>query len=369
MINWAHNESKNTISLDDFDIIFDDEKDRYPKDKFKFILKLMEKYELAYSKDGKKITIPHILREDQPDKLPDFPIQESLMLNYKSDQPLPPNTVCRLIVKRYGDIKDTELWRYGVVLKYKKDTIALVYEDDRNVLIKVKGNKKSEYISELRNTMNEIFESYKSENPELQYRLIVNEPVDNNSFKVSEVKSVMLSGKNIASHVANGKDSYYDALTNSNIPLNLTINEYKIDIHTDTIKYLALGGSTQTINKNTFNFSDCNLELQSDINSLIRALNSKKDSDIIGELRDIVSDLKEAETLKSGIEVKKSGLFGRLSNFIEDLSDENSQKHRIINGIRNGIKTAQKIAKGYNSVAQWVGWPQVPSPLLREKAD
>jgi hypothetical protein len=354
VINWAHEKSKSTISLDDFEIIFKDEEKRYPKDKFKFILELMRKYELAYSKGGENISIPHILREDQPDKLPDFPIQESLMLNYEFTQPLPPNTVCRLIVRRHEEIQsDTDVWRYGVVLKYKKDTIALVYEDDRSIVIMVKGNDKSEYISKLRQTMDEIFKSYKSEKPELRYRLIVNEPIENDSFKSSENKQVLVSSEDIISHIVNGKHSYYYSRANLEIPLNKTINIYKIDIHNNTIENLSV--RDQAIIKKTFNFNYCNFRLQSNINSLIRTLDSKKDSDIIEELQGIISDLKKTESLKSKAEVKKSGLLNKLGKFIEDLGDEKSRIHKVINGIKNGAWFLQGIVRIYNHITQWLG--------------
>jgi GTPase SAR1 family protein/uncharacterized DUF497 family protein len=210
VINWAHNksrynQSKSTISIDDFEIIFNDVKELYPKDKINFILKLMERYELAYSKDSENITVPHVLRDDQPDELPDFPIQESLMLKYIFQQPLPPNTVCRLIVRHHDEIEnDSDVWRYGVVLKYKKETIALVYEDDRNIIITVKGKDKSEYISKLRETMNEILRSYKSSKPDLQYRILSNEQ---NEVKPGENEETLLPYGIIKSYV-NKKRSY-----------------------------------------------------------------------------------------------------------------------------------------------------------------
>ena len=63
-------------------------------------------------------------------------------------------------------------------------------------------------------------------------------------------------------------------------------------------------------------------------------------------------------------EVEDSGLLGRLRNFIDDLSDVNSRTYKVIKAVKGGIQTAQRMAKTYNDIAQWVGLPQVPRPFL-----
>ena len=338
VINWAHNNSKPTISLDDFAEIFDDEKERYPKDQFIFILKLMKKYELAFfSKDDSKVTIPHILKEDQPAKLPDFPITESLMIKYVSEQPLPPNTVCRLIVRHHTEIEnDNEVWRYGVVLKHKKNAIALVYEDDRNIIITTKGLHKTEYISNLSGTMDEIFQSYRSKKPELQYRIV----------KVGD-GGIFVPSETVRTHVEMGQQ-YLDPQLKEFVDLTSTAQAYGIVNN----NYIINSNNTTS---NFFNFYDCNINLQGDINSLIRMLDSKNDSDIIDELRDIISDLKDAKAFASPREAKEEGLLGRLGNFIEDLGDENSRTHKVIMGLKQGVKIAHKIFEAYNKISPAIG--------------
>ncbi|MDR3001992.1 MAG: hypothetical protein LBU89_12100 [Fibromonadaceae bacterium] len=355
VINWAHNDSKHTIFFDDFEKIFsDDEKKRYPKDQFNFILELMKKYELAYSKEDSVITIPHLLKEDQPAKLPNFPIEESLMIKYVSEQSLPPNTVCRLIVRRHEEIRnDDEVWRYGVVLKYEKNTIALVCEEGRNIIIKVKGDNKSEYISKLRETMNEILDSYKSQKPELQYRIVeIGENIPQQAIRQSEDDGILLPYETIKTYAEMGQQ-YLHPQSKSFINLEYTAQIFNI---TNNINVNSNNNSNNTItNTNTFNFNDCNINLQGDINSLIRALDSTKDSDIIEGLRNVVSDLEEAETVESPEKVKKNGLLRRLSYFIKDLGDENSRTYKVISGLKNGIDTVKKIIETYNGIAMLAG--------------
>ncbi len=149
------------------------DKERYPEKQHKFLFKLMKHYELAYEAESGELILPHLLKEDCPDELADFPMGESLMLRYKAEQPLPPNTISRFIVRHNQEIKRESnnyvVWRYGVVLDDGSGSLALIQEEDRTVSVSVKGKDKTDYISRLRKSLNDIFESYKSENPELQY--------------------------------------------------------------------------------------------------------------------------------------------------------------------------------------------------------
>jgi hypothetical protein len=270
-INWMHNNSKHAIvALGNYEDIFKDERERFPKDKFEFIFELMKKYELAYSKDNEQIIVPHLLRKDQPEKLPDFSVEDSLMIKYVSEQSLPPNAVCRLIVRHHEENRDDRgIWRYGIVLNYKKDTIALVRGDDRNIVITVKGTYKSEYIAKLRGTMNDILSSYKSDKPNLLYRLIVNEPVE-----------ILLSDDKIKNHIANRRN-YYDDKADKDISLESTANIYNITIHVNEVHMgseiifnqkaeigqLNSASGNATINPNQHNGIDPNR-----LNSLIEKL-------------------------------------------------------------------------------------------------
>ena len=117
------------------------------------------------------------MEEDRPERLPDFPLGESLMLRYRSDHPLPPDTISRFIVRHNREMMKRKtkeegypVWRYGILLEDGGST-ALVREEDRTISVSVKGKDKTAYISRLRKTLDDIFDSYKSTNPELEYRV------------------------------------------------------------------------------------------------------------------------------------------------------------------------------------------------------
>jgi len=338
VINWAHDEKKKSIvSLDDYENIFKDEKGRFPKDKFEYIFSLMEKYELAYSKNDGNIVIPHILKEDQPTDLPDFPIDKSLMIKYVSEQPLPPNTVCRLIVRHHEDIEsDDKVWRYGVVLNGDENATAMVIEDDRTITIQVKGDGKIDYILKLRETMDDILEGYKSDKPKRHSRIVeTGEGIPWKTSRQNNDRNITVPDETIRAYVEMGqrylipeiKELIDLALTAKT--LNLTVNQNVVNI----------------------NFHKCNIKLQGNLNSLIRSLDPQKDSDVVRELTDVVSDLERAENLNSLEEAEKKGFLVKLRRLAEDMGDENSQTHKVVKGVKNGIAIIKEIAKAYNAIS------------------
>ena len=158
IINWVHNQGKHSINICDFSTVFEDEAARYPEDKHPFLFKLMERFELAYETEKKNcLIIPHLLHEDRPKILPDFPVGDSLMLRYKAELPLPPNTISRFIVRHNEEMKkDSEslVWRYGVVLEDGNGSIALVRESKEHMItVSVKGAKRTVYLNNHHNTV------------------------------------------------------------------------------------------------------------------------------------------------------------------------------------------------------------------------
>ncbi|MDR0969070.1 MAG: hypothetical protein LBM67_00850 [Lentimicrobiaceae bacterium] len=361
IINWVHNNNKHSISAEDFSAVFEQDIARYPKDKHSYFFELMKMYELAYEiSEEKSLIIPHLLHEDRPKKLPDFPEDESLMLRYKADQDLPPNTISRFIVRHNKEIKNEYLpWRYGVVLENKNGSIALVREEDRTISVSVQGNDKTAYLSKLRETLNDIFNSYKSKKPELQYKIERRLPAG-----LSEKgKELWLPEEVISNHYVNNR-SYYDAYSNRDIPMQAIVQNFNITVN---VEKLILGGQGNVIDEsihNTFNFNGCNITLQGNLNDLASLLEEQGDKKEADELKKAATILEAAKNYKTPEELKKKGILNRLKQIVEDLGDENSTLYKKVKGVRNGIRIAQAIGKGYNDIAQWCGLPQIPRPFL-----
>ncbi|MCP4153537.1 MAG: hypothetical protein GY757_37765 [bacterium] len=55
----------------------------------------------------------------------------------------------------------------------------------------------------------------------------------------------------------------------------------------------------------------------------------------------------------------------KLFRFLKKLGAEESDYWKLISGAEKGVQYAQKLGKGYNSVAQWLALPQIPGTLLK----
>lgn len=364
IINWVNDKKRYSISLDEFNLVFKstDDKKRYPSDKYRFLFKLMKHCELAYStEDEKCLIIPHLLKEDRPENLPEFALGESLMLRYKSEQPLPSNSISVFIVRHNEQIKQINgedlVWRYGVVLEDGKGSTALVREEDRTISVFVKGKDKTDYISSLRETLNDIFNSYKSEKPELQYRI---ERYGEILEELNALAPIWLPDSKILNHYTDN-EPYYDDKTRQRIPMAHTVNIYNIQSEN-----ALLGGTGHHLMKNVFNFHDCNISLQGNLNDLSRVLTDAGNNEEAKELQGAADALKQLEGCKDPEEAKRSGLPNKVKRVLEDLGDEKSKLHKVVKGVKHGISIGQDIAEGYNGFAQWLGLPQVPRPFLKK---
>ncbi len=153
------------------------------------------------------------------------------------------------------------------------------------------------------------------------------------------------------------KDSvpFYEYITKQKINLSQTVNNY--DIKTEN---LMLGGQANQLiadksTHTTFNFNNCNIGLQGDLNDLAQSLTQAGDEEEAKELQNAAIALEQAENFKNPKEVKKKGIAKRLGRLVEALENKDSKLHKAVKGIKNGINIAQDIAKGYSAISQWVG--------------
>jgi hypothetical protein len=361
MINWADKEKKYGLTLNDFLTVFEGE-NRYPKDQHRFLFDLMKHCELAYEITGQtRLIIPCLLPEDRPEALPDFPVGESLMLEYVAEQILPPDTISRFIVRHHQEIKEWLVWRHGVVLEDGLGSTALVRERGtpsargRIISVCVRGTNRTAYIAKLRNTLDAIFKVYKSKKPELQYKIELYGKMPTGAEKEPPL---WLTESTIVSHHAKHKP-YYDYRTDRDIPMAHTMNVYNINGEN-----IAMG--SQTITNTTFQFYNCNIDLQGHLGDLGQLLKEAGHEEEAKELANAAKVLEEVKRDEDPESVRKKGVVNRLKRLVSNLGDENSSLHKVVKGIKNGIGIAQDIAEGYNDMAQWVGLPQVPKPFLKK---
>ena len=88
-----------------------------------------------------------------------------------------------------------------------------------------------------------------------------------------------------------------------------------------------------------------------------------KDSQLAAEqVEQVLKITEEAQGAKEKSQIET--YLARAENFFKRLADGNDALCKAISVTKDGVKTAQKLARHYNSLAQWVGLPVIPSLLL-----
>jgi len=235
IINKGHKENKHIVNVDfGVEKLSNQDRFKYPRKMVEYLFELMRIYELAFfrSENRDRIFIPGILPMDMPNNLPEFE-EDDLTMNFEVKKALPPNIVCRVIVQRNEEILDERLlWRKGAVLKPKDmDATALIQEDGLRIVVDVKGKDKTAYIPKLRETLEKIFEDYKSIKPDLKYKILLSDEVKDVLRKIpgQKLPEVFESADKIGTFVEENV-SYFEIISKLFMSLNPTADAYKMDI-------------------------------------------------------------------------------------------------------------------------------------------
>ena len=356
IINWANNEKKHCLRIEDFDQVFSAEAHRYPQSEHRFLFELMKKYELAYeAKEKDVLIIPRLLEEDQPASLPQFQIGESLMARYKADQPLMPDTISRFIVRHNQEIKiegdNYRVWRHGVILDDGKGSIALVREeDDRTITVSVKGTNKTEYLSTLRETLNGIFEGYKSKKPELQYRV---ERFGEISGEIEKQDPLWLADQAIYAHAQQGIP-FFDPKTGRQLTLNPMIQYYNIQGNALFGENIHWDQSTHNTTINIQKFQG-NIELLKEAfddekKLLLKAIDKDEYEVVYKQIERAENAIQEIDSSNSEGKPISAKTNSRLAQFINNLTDEKTTLGKCVKLLENGVDFASKLVSLYGQL-------------------
>ncbi len=351
IINWASNNERYSVDIDEFKKIFEKNLDRYPERQHRFIFELLNYYELSYSNEGNcSIVIPHLLKEDQPGRLPVFEFGDALMLRYQAQQDLPGDVITRFIVRYHHFIRQAdEVWRLGVVLENANGDVALVREDDRILEVRVKGRTKTEFLTQLRNSINEIFSDYKSERPEIEYRVYCEEYCTGRSGEFDD-KSIWLTENKIAVHAGEGRP-YYDDISRTELELNDQARNYNI-------KIVAEDGANLFMSEhqcNSFNIDSVNYGLQGSLTELAELLHFNGNPEEASDVKSAQLALEKIEGESDRKKILKSGKLNYVDRLLRELSDEGSRLNTAVKGLKRGGDIVQDVARHYHKIAEWVG--------------
>ena len=132
----------------------------YPRDKYRYILTLMKKFELCYGIDEEAVLIPDLLAVQEPAITFDFSAALTFIIQYDF---LPRSVMPRFIVNMHRDIKGNLQWRTGVVLEDKDFSSTAVVKADneaKRIYIHVQGGQKRDYFAVLLAALRRINQSF-----------------------------------------------------------------------------------------------------------------------------------------------------------------------------------------------------------------
>jgi len=95
---------------------------RYQQWHRELVLRLMQRFELAYPGPDGAWWLPDVMPQDQPEAAAAAAWDDALVFEYAYDPRLPPGVITRFIVRAHEAIADQALvWRWGVILRLQQD--------------------------------------------------------------------------------------------------------------------------------------------------------------------------------------------------------------------------------------------------------
>ncbi|MBE9234278.1 GTP-binding protein, partial [Cuspidothrix issatschenkoi LEGE 03284] len=149
------------LTLQELKRILDNSK--YPDDKPKFIIKMMEKFELCFPLDNTdSYLIPDLLPKEEPAT---GEWENVLAFEYHYNIFLPSSIISRFIVRMHHKADKKTWWRSGIVLKIGNNRALLKSDqEDRKIFIFISGNSSTrrELLAIIRSQFDSIHETIKN---------------------------------------------------------------------------------------------------------------------------------------------------------------------------------------------------------------
>lgn len=349
---------------------------RYSGDEPRYIIDLMQQFELCHKHQNGFIFIADQLKKDQPQEFDAFNGDRVLKFIFEYDF-LPKTVIKRLIVQLFDDIikKDINwlVWRNGMLLKNRNVEAAIVSDDImKRITVSVKGeeNRRRAYFSGIYHRIDMINSEFK--------KLPVKEVIPLTGHPEIEIEHEELLGYEKA-----GKDMIFIGKLGKEFPVSQLLNGYttkekrmekeniRIDIH-DLVKIGDVSATAHSISQ-----ASASNEISINISNLLGETENLKE-DIERELRIKNMPVEEIELAKSDVEVFEQAIRdvdvaknenkplppkseSRLKRFWEDIQDENSSIHKALKMIRKGKDYGVKLARLYNNIP---GVPSIPPVAL-----
>lgn len=350
----------------------------YPEDKYLFLLRIMEKFDLCYSIDKKTFLVAELLENTFIDCPKGWNLLDSecICINYKYDF-MPAGIMTRFIVKIHDYIATENgknlCWKKGVYLKHKSAYAFVRMKDSiSEKMIQVKVHKTCNSIDErellfkIRETIRELNNMFKNINVEELVPCNCSSDCDF-QFPYNVLCNALENRiKEIQCHRSFINVNILNLLEGIDMLNKEEENRYAIKIENNPVITTTISATNKTSQTNTLVFEEIRnsvMEMQGDVAELQDELTSscrEDTSNIQAQLDNIKKDLSAIEEMNSTDEVKRSGKLNKIKRFLLNFSDENSNERKMLAGAKNiGLIVGGLLAK-YNSLAEKIGMSQLP---------
>lgn len=134
---------------------------KYPKQKYGFLLGLMTKFELCFQIDADTYLIPDLLQKEEPTF--HFPIKTALKFKYKYQALLPKAVLPKFMVRRHQEIFNNQRWRTGLTISdksFSSKALIRMDEEEKEIAIFVSGQEQRGYLASILSSFQSINELY-----------------------------------------------------------------------------------------------------------------------------------------------------------------------------------------------------------------
>ncbi len=306
---------------------------QYPRNTHKFIIDLMEKFELCYFINKNTILIPDLLEIQQPDFKLDNPNSLKFIIEYNF---LPNSIMPRFIVRNHTDIKKGLQWRNGVVLEDKSInsmSIIKVDKEDKKIYIYVDGESKKEYLSIIRKSFREINAGFEN----MPVKELV--PLPDNPIITIDYKELVAFEKA-------SKDEYFVWQLNKNYSVKQLLHGVENERERKTagnhpyqpVNQYNIGGNAIISGEN----SSITIDKSTNI-----SINDRK------ELHENLMIFKN-EIAKLGLpDNELSVVNGNINTAIEESEKDQPNVSRIATKFKNAFDTAVEVGDNIEKVSSW----------------
>ncbi|MCP5103903.1 MAG: GTP-binding protein, partial [bacterium] len=132
----------------------------YPPEKYRFVIRLMRKFELCFQFGDNRILVPGLLDTGEPGFAFDYNGALRFIVYYDF---LPPSVLPRFIVKMHKDIHNRLQWRTGVVLydaDYRSTAVVKADIEAKRIYFFVTGPQKRDYFAVLLTVLRRINQDF-----------------------------------------------------------------------------------------------------------------------------------------------------------------------------------------------------------------